>query len=85
MVLPLNSMLTTVQCLGLEMATFEIIFEIDQKFVQWEAQIPEHFQWQRLQQSQLDLEETYEAVSLARRAWLLRTWYLACRMNLHSE
>lgn len=67
------------------MATFETVFQVDQKFVQWEAQMPEGFRWKCLQQSEPGSDENHEIVDLARRAWLLHTWYLACRMNLHSE
>lgn len=63
------------------------MFEVDRKFAAWENELPEQFRWRQWYQLNLALGHLLTAnshpIADIRRCYLLNTWYLACRMNLH--
>ncbi|KAF7970650.1 hypothetical protein HWV62_23342 [Athelia sp. TMB] len=77
------------KCLGPSDAPFSTVFEVDQKFQVWEDALPEQFRWRQWYNLNLALGHLLTAnshpIEDIRRCYLINTWYLACRMNLHRS
>lgn len=73
------------QCLSLELSNFDTAFEVDQKFIEWEGQVPKILRW-RYWYSALPsghiLADSVPVV-VVRQSYLLNTWYL-CLSNESS-
>ncbi|KZP19385.1 hypothetical protein FIBSPDRAFT_932896 [Athelia psychrophila] len=70
-------------------ASFATVSEICQKFDAWEAALPEQYRWRQWWLLHIKLGRLLTAASQPlheiRRCYLINTWYLACRMNLHRS
>lgn len=72
-----------VQCFSVEYPNCPVFFEMDQKFQQWEEQLPPEFQHGYDDSTGINQYDPTYTTILSRHRYSLHTWYLLIRMKLH--
>ncbi|KAK7057471.1 hypothetical protein R3P38DRAFT_1175690 [Favolaschia claudopus] len=74
------------KCFGIGSPSSAVVHEIDRKLEQWEQQLPPEFRADASSDYQTipDDLDTLDLVTIARQRHTLSTWYLLCRLKLHT-